>query len=155
MWTTAVSDTQETKQDFTFQTEIKQLLHILSHSLYQNREIAIRELISNASDALNKLRHIQLSEEQYRDDAPLEILLAPEKETRILTIRDNGVGLTRDELVRNLGTIAHSGSQEFFRSFLSTGKAGPAQTDPGRTDPPQARPAEPSAGQPDLSLIGQ
>ena len=125
----------ETKQEFTFQTEIKQLLHILSHSLYQNREIALRELISNASDALNKLRHIQLSEEQYRDDAPLEITLEPNKEAKVLTIRDNGIGLTHDELVKNLGTIAHSGSQEFFRSLVSAGKAG--------------------EGQPDLSLIGQ
>ncbi|MBM4077936.1 MAG: hypothetical protein FJ267_20090, partial [Planctomycetes bacterium] len=56
------------QQEFTFQTEIKQLLHILSHSLYQNREIALRELISNASDSLNKLRHIQLTDAQYRDD---------------------------------------------------------------------------------------
>ena len=62
-------------QEFTFQTEIKQLLHILSHSLYQNREIALRELISNASDSLNKLRHLQLGDETLRDDAPLEITL--------------------------------------------------------------------------------
>src|SRR6516162_5285334 len=131
----AVTTTQEMKQEFTFQTEIKQLLHILSHSLYQNREIALRELISNASDALNKLRHVQLSEEQYRDEAPLEITLEPNKEAKVLTIRDNGIGLTHDELVKNLGTIAHSGSQEFFRSLVSAGKAG--------------------EGQPDLSLIGQ
>ncbi len=128
-------DTQEQKQEFTFQTEIKQLLHILSHSLYQNREIALRELISNASDSLNKLRHIQLSEDQYRDDAPLEITLEPNKEAKVLVIRDNGIGLTHDELVKNLGTIAHSGSQEFFRNLVSSGKAG--------------------EGQPDLSLIGQ
>jgi molecular chaperone HtpG len=130
-----VTAAAEPKQEFTFQTEIKQLLHILSHSLYQNREIALRELISNASDALNKLRHIQLSEEQYRDDAPLEITLEPNKEAKVLTIRDNGIGLTHDELVKNLGTIAHSGSQEFFRSLVSAGKTG--------------------EGQPDLSLIGQ
>lgn len=128
-------ETHELKQEFTFQTEIKQLLHILSHSLYQNREIALRELISNASDALNKLRHIQLSDEQYRDDAPLEITLEPNKEAKVLTVSDNGIGLTHDELVQNLGTIAHSGSQEFFRNLVSAGKAG--------------------EGQPDLSLIGQ
>lgn len=124
-----MSDTQE----FTFQTEIKQLLNILSHSLYQNREIAIRELISNASDSLNKLRHIQLSETQYRDDVPLEITLEPDKEAKVLVIRDSGIGLTHDELVQNLGTIAHSGSKEFLRSIASTG---------GETKP-------------DLSLIGQ
>lgn len=101
-------------QQYTFQAEIAQLLHILSHSLYQNREIALRELISNASDSLNKLRHIQLTEEQYRDDQPLVIAIIPDKETRTLTIQDNGIGLTQDELVQNLGTIAHSGSKEFL-----------------------------------------
>lgn len=106
-------------QEFSFQTEIKQLLHILSHSLYQNREIALRELISNASDSLNKLRHIQLSNEEYRDDAPLLITLEPDKEAKILVVRDNGVGLTHEELVQNLGTIAHSGSKEFLRNLAS------------------------------------
>ncbi len=124
-------------QEFTFQTEIKQLLHILSHSLYQNREIALRELISNASDSLNKLRHIQLSDEQYRDDAPLEITLEPDKEAKLLVIRDNGIGLTHDELVQNLGTIAHSGSKEFLRSLAAKAEGAGAA---------------PSA---DLSLIGQ
>ena len=123
------------KQEFTFQTEIKQLLNILSHSLYQNREIAIRELISNASDSLNKLRHIQLSEEQYRDDVPLEVTLEPDTEAKVLVIRDTGIGLTHDELVQNLGTIAHSGSKEFLRSIADKSKSG--------------------EGTPDLSLIGQ
>jgi molecular chaperone HtpG len=121
------------QQEFTFQTEIKQLLNILSHSLYQNREIAIRELISNASDSLNKLRHIQLSESQYRDDVPLEIVLEPDKEAKVLVIRDTGLGLTHDELVQNLGTIAHSGSKEFLRNIAATG----------------------DGAKPDLSLIGQ
>jgi len=109
-------------QEFTFQAEIAQLLHILSHSLYQNREIALRELISNASDALNKLRHIQLTEEQYRDDQPLEISLLPEAETKILTIQDNGLGMTREELVQNLGTIARSGSKEFLSKLADQPK---------------------------------
>ncbi|MFN0051414.1 MAG: molecular chaperone HtpG [Planctomycetales bacterium] len=116
-------------QEFTFQAEIKQLLHILSHSLYQNREIALRELISNASDSLNKLRHIQLTDDQYRDDAPLEITLEPNQEAKLLVIRDNGVGLTHDELVQNLGTIAHSGSKEFFRSLASNAAGGAAPSD--------------------------
>lgn len=107
-------------QEFTFQTEIKQLLHILSHSLYQNREIALRELISNASDSLNKLRHFQLSDEQFRDDSPLEIRLEPDKEANLLVIRDNGIGLTHDELVQNLGTIAHSGSKELLKSLAAS-----------------------------------
>lgn len=121
-------------QEFTFQTEIKQLLHILSHSLYQNREIALRELISNASDSLNKLRHLQLSEDQWRDANPLEITIQPHKEAKVLVIQDNGVGLTQEELIQNLGTIAHSGSKEFFQNLVSAGKDG---------------------GSPDLSLIGQ
>lgn len=107
------------KQEFTFQTEIKQLLHLLSHSLYQNKEITIRELISNASDALDKLRHVQLTDEKARDGETLQITIEPDKEGKILTIRDNGIGLTHDELVKNLGTIAHSGSLEFL-SKLST-----------------------------------
>ncbi len=126
-----MSDTQE----FTFQTEIKQLLHILSHSLYQNPEIALRELISNASDSLNKLRHIRLSDEKYRSDDPLEITLEPNKEAKLLVIRDTGIGLTHDELVANLGTIAHSGSKDFLRSLAAA--------------------PQPKDGQPDLSLIGQ
>lgn len=123
-------------QEFSFQTEIKQLLHILSHSLYQNREIALRELISNASDSLNKLRHIQLSEEQYRDNVPLEISLEPDKEAKLLVVRDNGIGLTHDELVQNLGTIAHSGSKEFLRNLA-------------------AAPESESKQSAELSLIGQ
>ena len=133
MMETAVSQPQE----FTFQTEIKQLLHILSHSLYQNREIALRELISNASDSLNKLRHIQLSEEEYRDDAPLQISLEPDKDAKLLVVRDNGIGLTHDELVQNLGTIAHSGSKEFLKNLANQSAE---------------KPADQSA---DLSLIGQ
>ena len=110
------------QQEFTFQTEIKRLLEILSHSLYQNREIALRELISNASDALDKLRHIQLTDEQYRDAEPLEIRFECDAENRILTIRDNGIGMTREELIENLGTIAHSGSLEFLSKLAEDQK---------------------------------
>lgn len=110
------------KQQFSFQAEITQLLHILSHSLYQNREIALRELVSNASDALNKFRHVQLTDEQYRDDAPLEITLIPDKDQKTLTIQDNGIGLTHDELIQNLGTIAHSGSKEFLSKLADNAK---------------------------------
>jgi len=122
-------------QEFTFQTEIKQLLHILSHSLYQNNEIALRELISNASDSLNKWRHIQLTSPEVRTDDPLQIVLEPRSAGRVLVIRDNGVGLTHAELIENLGTIAHSGSKEFFQKLAT-------QTPSGQ-------------GAPDLSLIGQ
>ncbi len=116
-----MTDTAD-RQQFTFQAEISQLLHILSHSLYQNREIALRELISNASDALNKLRHVQLTEERFRNDATLEITLIPQKDERLLTIQDSGIGLTHDELVQNLGTIAHSGSKEFLSKLADNAK---------------------------------
>ncbi len=109
-------------QEFTFQAEIKQLLHLLSHSLYQNREIAIRELISNASDALDKFRHLTLMNSEIPNDAPLEITLEPNEAESLLVIRDNGIGMTHDELVKNLGTIAHSGSLEFLRSAAQQGK---------------------------------
>ena len=111
------------KQQFTFQTEIKQLLHLLSHSLYQNKEITIRELVSNASDALDKMRYLQLTEEQYRDETPLEITLVPNKDERVLSIKDTGIGLTHDELIENLGTIAHSGSLEFLQKLSGDKKA--------------------------------
>lgn len=110
------------KQEYTFQAEIKQLLHILSQSLYQNREITIRELVSNASDALDKMRHVQLTEDAHRDDAPLEITLQPDGDAKVLTIRDNGIGMTRDELVENLGTIAHSGSLAFLNQLTGDAK---------------------------------
>ncbi|MBX6311721.1 MAG: molecular chaperone HtpG [Isosphaeraceae bacterium] len=105
------------KEQFTFQAEIKQLLHLLAHSLYQSREIAIRELVSNASDALDKMRYMTLTDERYRDDSPLEITIEGRKADRQLVIRDNGIGMTHDELVRNLGTIAHSGSLEFLKNL--------------------------------------
>jgi molecular chaperone HtpG len=108
----SVSKTQE----FAFQAEIKQLLHLLAHSLYQGKEIAVRELISNASDALDKMRYVSLTEESERDSAPLEIVLEGRKDQAELVVRDNGVGMTHDELVTNLGTIAHSGSLEFLKA---------------------------------------
>src|SRR4051812_7412953 len=114
----AVSDPQV----FTFQAEIKQLLHLLAHSLYQSKEIAVRELISNASDALDKMRYVSLTDETYRDSAPLEIVMEGREDARQLVIRDNGVGMTHDELVTNLGTIAHSGSLEFLKNAAGQNK---------------------------------
>ena len=85
----SVTEKQD-KQEFSFQAEIKQLLHLLSHSLYQSREIAIRELISNASDALDKMRYVALTDESQRDTGPLEIVLEGRKDDQQLIIRDNG-----------------------------------------------------------------
>jgi len=114
--------TVEAPQEFAFQAEIKQLLHLLSHSLYQSREIALRELISNASDALDKMRYVALTDEAHRDAGPLEIDVAGKPADRQLVIRDTGVGMTREELVTNLGTIAHSGSKEFLKGLAEGAK---------------------------------
>ena len=111
-----MSETADSQQ-YTFQTEIRQLLHLLSHSLYQNRDITLRELVSNASDALDKQRYLALQEEQFRDDTPLEIFIEPDAEGGTLTIRDTGIGMTKDELIENLGTIARSGSLEFVKQL--------------------------------------
>ena len=113
--------TEENKEQFVFQAEISRLLHLLSESLYQNREIAIRELVSNASDAIDKRRHVSLTDNAVKAE-DLQVTLLPNKEDRILIIRDNGIGMTRDELVQNLGTIAHSGSLEYLTKLQKADK---------------------------------
>lgn len=110
------------KQQFTFQAEIKRLLQLLAHSLYQGKEIALRELVSNASDALDKFRFVTLTEPSYKTDEPLEITLDPQKSNNVLVIQDNGIGMTRGELATNLGTIAHSGSLEFLSKMSGDAK---------------------------------
>jgi molecular chaperone HtpG len=107
-------NTTKNSEQFAFQAEIKELLQLLSRSLYQNSEIAIRELVSNASDALDKRRFRQVSGGDEDDGTKLEIRIEPDADARLLTISDNGIGMTHDELVKNLGTIAHSGSKEFL-----------------------------------------
>ncbi|HEV3309915.1 MAG TPA: ATP-binding protein, partial [Chloroflexota bacterium] len=111
--------TQTDRQEFTFQAEIKQLLHLLSHSLYQSPEIAVRELISNASDALDKMKYVSLTDESHRGDTTLEIVIQGRESEQQLVIRDTGIGMTHDELVTNLGTIAHSGSADFLKAAIS------------------------------------
>jgi len=107
-----------TPQKFEFQAEIAQLLDIVTHSLYTEKEIFVRELVSNASDALEKLRHTQLTEKEIFDDQQkLEINLTSDDKARTLTIQDFGIGMTRAELVENLGTIAHSGSKAFLKAL--------------------------------------
>lgn len=101
-----------------FRTEVKQLLHLMIHSLYSNKEIAMRELISNASDAADKLRFEALSDASlYEDDSNLHIRIAYDKAARTLTIIDNGIGMSREEVVNNIGTIAKSGTKEFFNAL--------------------------------------
>ncbi|MDR1961624.1 MAG: ATP-binding protein, partial [Gracilibacteraceae bacterium] len=98
-----------------FQTEIKQLLDIVINSLYTNKQVFLRELISNAADATEKLRYLTLTgAETAGGDLPLEIRIETDETAHTLTVADNGIGMTRGELVENLGIIAHSGSKSFI-----------------------------------------
>ncbi len=106
-----------------FQTEVTQLLDLMIHSLYSNREIFLRELISNASDALDKLNYLSISNDKYKDlkyEPKIEIKV--DKEKKILTISDSGIGMSRDDLVKNLGTIAKSGTKSFVKKLSGDAK---------------------------------
>ncbi len=101
-----------------FQTEVSKLLHLMIHSLYSNKEIFLRELVSNAADAADKLRFESLSHPEYLAESPdLAIWIEFNKDTHTVTIRDNGIGMSKEEVVTNLGTIAHSGTAEFLRQM--------------------------------------
>ena len=101
-----------------FQTEVKQLLHLMIHSLYSNREIFLRELISNAADACDKLRYAALdSDALYEGDSELRIEIEHDAEAGTVTVRDNGIGMSRDEVISNLGTIARSGTADFLKQL--------------------------------------
>jgi molecular chaperone HtpG len=103
------------KETMSFQTEVKQLLHLMIHSLYSNRDIFLRELVSNASDACDKLRLEALSNEKlFEEDPELKITVGFDAKARTVTVTDNGIGMSRDEVIANLGTIARSGTKEFF-----------------------------------------
>jgi molecular chaperone HtpG len=117
-------DAQAQPTQYTFQAEIKQLLDILVHSLYTEREIFLRELISNASDALNRVQFELLTNREARSaDAPLEIRITADEAAGTLTISDTGVGMTRDEMIDNLGVIARSGAKAFIQA-MKGGDAG-------------------------------
>jgi molecular chaperone HtpG len=106
---------------YKFKAEVKQLLDILSHSLYTNREIFLRELISNASDALEKLRFETLTGTKVTDDKlPLEIKIDFDTDNNLLTISDTGIGMTDDELVKNIGIIAKSGTEDFIKKLAKS-----------------------------------
>jgi molecular chaperone HtpG len=115
------------KEVHGFQTEVKQLLQLMIHSLYSNKEIFLRELVSNAADASDKLRFKALSNaDLYQGDASLRVRISADKETNTITISDNGIGMTRDDIVMHLGTIAKSGTKDFF-SQLSGDQAKDSQ----------------------------
>jgi molecular chaperone HtpG len=106
------------KETRGFQTEAKQLLHLMIHSLYSNREIFLRELVSNASDAADKLRFEAVSNgDLYEGDAELKIRVSFDKDAKTITISDNGIGMSRDEVIENLGTIAKSGTASFMQKL--------------------------------------
>lgn len=103
------------KQTHGFQAEVKQLLQLMIHSLYSNKEIFLRELVSNASDAADKLRFLALSDSSlYANDGDLHVRISLDEAAKTITISDNGIGMTRDEVISHLGTIAKSGTKEFF-----------------------------------------
>jgi molecular chaperone HtpG len=106
------------KETLGFQAEVTQLLNLMIHSLYSNKEIFLRELISNASDAIDHLRFAMLSDESLHEDADeMTIHISYDKDARTITIADNGIGMTREEVVLQIGTIAKSGTREFFQSL--------------------------------------
>lgn len=111
------------KETLGFQTEVNQLLKLMIHSLYSNKEIFLRELVSNASDAIDKLRFEAISESKlYEDDTELKLMLSFDKDARTITISDNGIGMSRDEVVENIGTIAKSGTRQFLDSLTGDQK---------------------------------
>jgi molecular chaperone HtpG len=105
-------------ESYQYQAEIKKVLDVVIHSIYTNKDIFIRELISNAADALEKFRHVSLTEENIIEkDLPLNIKIELNKKAKTFTISDTGIGMTKDELIENLGTVAHSGSKEFLEKL--------------------------------------
>src|SRR5450759_4889524 len=111
-------ETTTSKETLGFQAEVKQLLDLMIHSLYSNKEIFLRELVSNASDACDKLRFEALtSKDLFENDAELKIRVGFDKAARTITVADNGIGMSRDEVIANIGTIAKSGTREFFKAL--------------------------------------
>lgn len=130
-----------------FRAETRKVLNILTHSLYTNREIFLRELLSNASDALEKVRFMQSKGESLRDaDLPLEIRITLDKENKILSVADTGIGMTEEEMIENLGTIAKSGSEQ----FLKDREKDAPQSEGSVEHPEEADKAEPNAEATDL-----
>ena len=111
------------KETLEFQTEARQILHLMTHSLYSNKDIFLRELISNASDACDKLRFEALGNDAlYEGDGELSIAVEFDKEANTVTVRDNGIGMNRQEVIDNIGTIASSGTRKFIESLTGDQK---------------------------------
>ncbi|KAA0686721.1 molecular chaperone HtpG [Azospirillum brasilense] len=119
-----------TEERLSFQAEVSRLLDIVAHSLYSEKEVFLRELVSNASDACDRLRYAALTQpELSADDPNLKVRLTVDKEARTLTVADNGIGMNREDLVENLGTIARSGTAAFMRNLKDSAKDGDAKKD--------------------------
>ena len=115
---------QNASQKHSFQAEVAQLLHLVTHSLYSNPEIFLRELISNASDACDKLRFEGINHPEYYEDAPdLRVRVSLDKDNKTITISDNGIGLSEQEAIDNLGTIAKSGTKDFMSKLTGDQKS--------------------------------
>ncbi|MCC7547648.1 MAG: molecular chaperone HtpG [Burkholderiales bacterium] len=113
-----MADAATSRETLGFQAEVKQLLHLMVHALYSNKEIFLRELISNASDAADKLRFEAMSDKAlFEDDGDLRIRASFDRAARTITVSDNGIGMSREEAIANLGTIAKSGTREFFQQL--------------------------------------
>ena len=108
---------QVNKETLKFESEVSQILHLMIHFLYSNKEIFLRELISNASDACDKLRFESLSNSNLADDAELKIQVEYDKDAKTITVRDSGIGMSRQEVIDQIGTIAKSGTKEFLQSL--------------------------------------
>ncbi|HEY4712853.1 MAG TPA: ATP-binding protein, partial [Aquirhabdus sp.] len=115
---------KSTSKSYSFQAEVAQLLHLVTHSLYSNPEIFLRELVSNASDACDKLRFEGINNAALFEDAPnLSVRVAFDKEAKTITITDNGIGLSQQEAIDNLGTIAKSGTRDFVSKLSGDQKS--------------------------------
>src|SRR5205085_2044098 len=111
------------KETLGFQAEANQLLDLMIHSLYSNKEIFLRELISNASDAADKLRFEAIANPAlFEDDSELKIRVSFDRDAKTITIADNGIGMSREEVIANIGTIARSGTREFFQNLSGDAK---------------------------------
>ena len=123
MTQTVIRKMTANEETLGFQTEVKQLLHLMVHSLYSNREIFLRELISNANDACDKLRFLALDAPDLMEaDAEMSVRISVDPESKELVISDNGIGMTRDDVISNLGTIAKSGTAEFIKNLSGDSK---------------------------------